>query len=154
MGRGNQLISAVSDGQRRDPERQQGSANKPSTPKLLFCLWLLPEDAKPILGLLQNLADNSDSPTHGKLPPQQEDSLDPGSQDSWLDHSAAAQYLGISTSTLYHYASQQRVECRKMGGRLEYRRSALDDFKEKQIRPAKLSPSARSIIIPALSSGK
>jgi excisionase family DNA binding protein len=153
MNRGNQLTSVASDAQHREPESQQGLADKPGTPKLLLCFWLLPEDAKPILGLLQNLTDSSGGLTHRNLPPQQADSVDPGSQDSWLAHSEAARYLGISTSTLYRYASQQRVECRKMGGRLEYRRSTLDQFKEKQIRPAKLS-NARSIIAPALGSGK
>src|SRR6202140_2300159 len=45
-----------------------------------------------------------------------------------------ANYLGISTSTLYQYACQHKIECRKLGGRLEYRRSTLDRFKDLQIR--------------------
>src|ERR1700740_104905 len=55
-------------------------------------------------------------------------------EDAWLRHSAAANYLGISKSTLYQYACQHKIECRKLGGRLEYRRSILDRFKDLQIR--------------------
>ncbi len=73
--------------------------------------------------------------------------------DLWLSHSAAAEYLGISISTLYKYACQQRIECRKVGGRLDYRRSELDRFKEDQIRPARCC-QRRGIIASAHSSGK
>jgi len=54
---------------------------------------------------------------------------------AWLTHPEAARFLGISTATLYRYAEQERIEFRKIGNRLEYRRSALDQFKEQQIRP-------------------
>jgi excisionase family DNA binding protein len=57
--------------------------------------------------------------------------------NSWLTHIEAASYLGIAVSTLYRYAEQERVECRKIGNRLEYRRTSLDRFKEQQIRPAR-----------------
>src|SRR5229473_8203980 len=58
------------------------------------------------------------------------------SEDPWLKHPQAAEYLGISKSTLYRYACQQTIESRKLGGRLEYHRSTLDRFKNRQIRPA------------------
>src|SRR5260370_37494894 len=48
------------------------------------------------------------------------------SEDAWLRHSEAAAYLGVAKSTLYHYSSGEQVERRKLGGLLEYRRSALD----------------------------
>ncbi|MCI0723685.1 MAG: helix-turn-helix domain-containing protein [Acidobacteria bacterium] len=70
-----------------------------------------------------------------------------------MSHSAAAEYLGISTSTLYKYACQQKVECRKLGGRLDYRRSVLERFKEEQIRPAR-RVERRGIITSAHGSGK
>lgn len=74
--------------------------------------------------------------------------------DSWLKHHDAAEYLGIATSTLYRYACQHRIESRKLGGRLEYRRSVLDKFKDLQIRPANRWPPPRGIIPAALGSGK
>ena len=72
--------------------------------------------------------------------------------NSWLTHVEAAAYLGVAVSTLYRYAEQERIECRKIGNRLEYRRLSLDRFKELQIRPARLS-RARGIMAPTLGSG-
>jgi excisionase family DNA binding protein len=74
--------------------------------------------------------------------------------DPWLAHEQAAEYLGVSKSTLYQYACQQKIECRKLAGRLAYRRSTLDQFKEHQVRPARQWFSHRSIIPSALGSGK
>ncbi|MDE3135877.1 MAG: helix-turn-helix domain-containing protein [Acidobacteriota bacterium] len=76
-----------------------------------------------------------------------------GSEDPWLRHAQAAAYLGISKSTLYRYAEQQRIESRKLGNRLEYRRSSLDRFKDQHVRPARRPLRVRGIIAPALSSG-
>lgn len=81
-------------------------------------------------------------------------SLERSPKDFWLKHAEAAKYLGVSTSTLYQYACQQKIECRKLAGRLEYRRSALDQFKDHQIRPAHRWFSRRGIIQPTLGSGK
>ena len=64
------------------------------------------------------------------------------------------QYLGISKNTLYRYACQQTIESRKLGGRLEYHRSTLDGFKNRQIRPARRHIESGSIITQALGSGK
>ena len=75
------------------------------------------------------------------------------SEDPWLRQSEAASYLGISKSTLYHYACEHKIECRKLGGRLEYRRSTLDRFKDFQVRPTH-EWFRRSIISTALGSGK
>jgi Helix-turn-helix domain len=74
--------------------------------------------------------------------------------DPWLKHPEAAEYLGIATSTLYRYACQQKIESRKLCGRLEYRRSILDRFKDLHIRPATRWPSSGRIIPSALGSGK
>ena len=54
-----------------------------------------------------------------------------------VDPSQAAKCLGISTTTLYRYAEQEKIEFRKIGNRLGYRRSALDQFKEQHVRPAR-----------------
>jgi excisionase family DNA binding protein len=75
-------------------------------------------------------------------------------EDAWLRHLEAASYLGISKSTLYQYACQHRIECRKLGGRLEYRRSTLDRFKDLQIRRTHQWFAQKSIITAALGSGK
>ncbi len=74
--------------------------------------------------------------------------------DPWLKHPESAEYLGIATSTLYRYACQQRIESRKFCGRLEYRRSVLDKFKDLHIRPATRWPSSGRIIPSTLGSGK
>jgi excisionase family DNA binding protein len=74
------------------------------------------------------------------------------SEDSWLRQTEAATYLGISKSTLYQYACQRKIECRKLGGRLEYRRSILDRFKD--LRHTHEWFPRKSIITTALGSGK
>ncbi len=75
-------------------------------------------------------------------------------EDPWLKHPEAAAYLGISKNTLYRYACQQTIESRKLGGRLEYHRSTLDRFKNRQIRPARRYIEPGGIITAALGSGK
>ena len=117
------------------------------------CFVLQCRDPAHLLELLRqafaNLPDRvSAGPVLLETAPQE-----PEPTDEWLSHSAAAVYLGISKSTLYKYASQQRIECRKLGGRLNYRRSVLDRFKEQQIRPARRREH-RSIITSAHNSGK
>ncbi len=141
-----------------DRERRQRSqedhVETPETPRLVACLLLLTEDAAAILELIHELAKSSrgrslvDFETPIKLP------FRLASEDSWLDHPQAAEYLGVSKSTLYRYACQQRIECRKIAGRLEYRRSALTRFKDEQLRLPRNSSEAGSILPPALSSGK
>jgi hypothetical protein len=81
-------------------------------------------------------------------------SLQGDSENLWLKHAQAAEYLGVSKSTLYQYACRQKIECRKLAGRLEYRRSTLDRFKDRQIRPAHRWFSHGGIIPAALGSGK
>ncbi len=75
-------------------------------------------------------------------------------EDPWLRHSEAAAYLGVSKSTLYHYSSGEQIERRKLGGRLEYRRSALDHFKQAHTLPASCRAASALIIASAYSSGK
>lgn len=121
---------------------------------VVACVVLQAREAEHLLGLFREavaaLADHASAGPPGlrTAPPH----ADP--EDPWLKHADAAEYLGISKSTLYKYACQQKIECRKLGGRLEFRRSVLDDFKEKQVRPARCKHRSRCIIAPALSSGK
>jgi len=74
--------------------------------------------------------------------------------DSWLEHGAAAEYLGVGRSTLYRYAEGEQIESRKFGGRLEYRLSNLDEFKARHARPARRSRHESGIIQSAPRSGK
>ena len=128
----------------------QGPLEASEPPQLLACLLILPSDAEPIVSLLKNLA--ASLPTTGCLRLRPDAPAATG--DPWLKHAEAAEYLGISKSTLYQYACQQKIECRKLAGRLEYRRSSLDQFKDHQIRPAHRWFSERGIIPTALGSGK
>jgi len=72
----------------------------------------------------------------------------------WLSLGEAAQHMGVSTSTLYKYASQRKIESRKLGGRLQFRRAVLDRFIEEQVRPVHRATQPRSIMPAALGSGK
>ena len=121
-------------------------------PRLLACLLLVPSDAEPIVAMLEQLAAGSQTPIpFPSLLNQEPHGI---SEDRWLEHTEAAKCLGISKSTLYRYVSQERIECRKIGGRLEYRQSALEKLKTEHTRPARLSHHASGIIPSALSSGK
>ena len=74
--------------------------------------------------------------------------------DTWLEHSAAAEYLGVGRSTLYRYSEHQEIESRKFCRRLQYRLSSLDEFKARHIRPTRHSSSQKAIIPSAPRSGK
>jgi excisionase family DNA binding protein len=74
--------------------------------------------------------------------------------DSWLEHSAAAEYLGVGRSTLYRYSEHREIESRKFCGRLQYRLSSLDEFKARHIRLSRHSAEHGAIIPTAPRSGK
>ena len=132
---------------------QQHSANGDG-PRLVACVLLLPEDSEVLAGLLCNLATNSNAARDLDTLARPDHFLRPESLDSWLPHVEAAKFLGVSISTLYRYASQERIEYRKIAGRLEYRQTILERLKQKQIRSARLPLRSGGIIPPALHSGK
>jgi len=132
---------------------RQHSANCDG-PRLVACVLLLPEDAEVLAGLLCNLATNLNASRDLDTLARPDHFLRPEPLDCWLPHVEAAKLLGVSISTLYRYASQERIECRKIAGRLEYRQSTLERLKQKQIRPARLPLQSGGIIPPALHSGK
>jgi len=134
----------------RRSDTQESQVDQPEPPQLLACLLILPSDAEPIVSLLRNLA--ASLPCTAALPFVAEYAT--ATADPWLKHEQAADYLGISKSTLYRYVSQQRIECRKMAGRLEYRESTLERAKQAQIRPARLRLTSHDIILSTLNSGK
>jgi excisionase family DNA binding protein len=130
------------------PNTFQPSRQSPS-PALVACFLLPPEQVENLISMLQGIAaypPNGSPHIAPMAAPTQE------SNPTWLTHSEAARYLGVAISTLYRYAEQERIECRKIGNRLEYRRASLDRFKESLIRPAR-RPRARGIIAPTLDSG-
>jgi predicted DNA-binding transcriptional regulator AlpA len=129
-----------------------GRKDEVSQPRLLVCLLLVPSDAEPILAMLERLAASSQTPI--SFPSLLNQEPHGTGEDRWLKHTEAAKCLGISMSTLYRYVSHQRIECRKIGGRLEYRQSLLEKLKREQTRPARLSYHAGGIIPSALSSGE
>ena len=58
-------------------------------------------------------------------------------EDPWLNAEQSAACVGVSVSTLYKYSSQKKIEYRKVAGRLQFRKSTLDQFMEEQIHPAR-----------------
>ena len=140
------------EGQNQKPTEQHNANG--DGPRFVACVLFLPEDAEVLAGLLCNLATNSHASQDLDALAKPDRFLRPEPSDSWLPHVEAAKFLGVSISTLYRYASQERVECRKIAGRLEYRLSTLERLKQKQIRPARLPLRSGGIILPALHSGK
>lgn len=134
--------------------RDSAGKGRADDPTVLACVVFQTRDPEQLVQMLRQaltgIADHFPAaPSAPPTLPLQRDSDDP-----WFKHAAAAEYLEISKSTLYQYACQQKIECRKLGGRLEYRRSTLDQFKDRQIRPAHRWFSRRSIMPAALGSGK
>lgn len=120
---------------------------------VLTCILVFAKDSEPILAILRKLADDSVNRSDLRATAIRKVESTSAQNDLWLHHNEAAEYLGISKSTLYRYAEQGHIESRKLGNRLEYRRSSLDKFKDQHVRPARRSPRGRGIIAPALSSG-
>ena len=133
--------------------REPTAKRQISEPTVVACVVFQTRDPDhPVQLLREALTGITDqvpegSPIPPTVPPQT-------NSDPWLKHPEAAEYLGISKSTLYRYACQQTIESRKLGGRLEYHRSTLDGFKNRQIRPARRIVESGSIITRALGSGK
>jgi excisionase family DNA binding protein len=121
-----------------------------ASPVLVACFVLPSEQAESLITMLQRIAANSPNASPVNTPP---DNSIQEFKSRWLTHSEAASYLGVAVSTLYHYAEQERIECRKIGNRLEYRRSSLDRFKESLIRPARRSRNRGTIAPMLLGSG-
>ena len=132
---------------------QQHNANGDG-PRLIACVLLLPEDAEVLAGLLRTLATNSHASQDIDAVARPDLFLRPEPSDSWLEHTAAAEYLEVSRSTLYRYAEHHDIESRKFGGRLEYRLSSLDEFKAHHVRPVRRSLHESGIIPSAPRSGK
>jgi hypothetical protein len=142
--------------ERRHPpinEAPKPTAQRQSTGvSLVAYVFLLANDAEATLQALRELAARG--PAQGPITFPVAEKSDNSAVDSWLPHGDAAEYLGISESTLYRYAEQEKIECRKLCGRLQYRLSSLEKFKDQHIRPARRPLRNRAIIPAAPSSGK
>ncbi len=145
--------------QERDSPREETASNGPqaehqAAATLLACILLLLKDAESVMAIMHKLMGASESPRPVISAILHKTSSKPPSDDEWFNHNEAAAYLGVAKSTLYRYSEQQRIECRKLGGHLEYRRTALDKFKDQHVRPARRTARGECIIPSALSSGK
>jgi excisionase family DNA binding protein len=144
------IPASHNDGTNRNSSANTDRLSEQISPPVLVACFILPsEQAETIITILQDIAANSLNGSSLSAP-HAAPTVEP--QSAWLTHSEAAGYLGVAISTLYRYAEQERIEYRKLGNRLEYRRSSLDRFKENQIRPPRRARS-RGIITPTLGSG-
>jgi len=135
-------------------EKNKTSTNHATPSTLLACILLLPKDSESALAIVHKLVGSSDNPAAANTTIVRKTSSRTPPEDEWLNHIEAAAYLGIAKSTLYRYSEQLRIESRKLGGHLEYRRTALDKFKDQHVRPARRTTRRECIIPSALSSGK
>ena len=135
------------------PASLPAATKEDSPPAFVACFVLPRKQAETLISALQEYVSRGEglAPAHFSTLPN---STTEDPSDSWLTHSEAAECLGISTTTLYRYIEQERIEFRKIGHRLEYRRSTLDQFKEQHVRPARRSVRTRGIIPSAPNSGK
>jgi excisionase family DNA binding protein len=116
--------------------RSSAPSKQDPSPAYVACFVLPPKQAETLISMLQDFVSSAEGLVPANFSTFRTDPI----QDStsvWLPHPEAAQCLGISTTTLYRYAEQGKIESRKIGNRLEYRRSALDQFKEQHVRPAR-----------------
>ena len=128
--------------------------DEPGEPTLVACVVFRTQDPEQLVELLREAVTGAVVPTPAVAVTSPTPHFQPDSEDPWLKHEEAAAYLGVSKSTLYQYACQRKIEFRKLAGRLEYRRSTLDQFKDRQVRPAHRSFLQGGIIPAAPSSGK
>ena len=130
-------MSQIEDGRTNGdaPSRISDVTKDESSPAFVACFVLPHKQADALISVLQEFVSNAEGLVPANFsalamaPPEDLTTV-------WLTHPEAAKCLGISTTTLYRYAEQERIEFRKIGNRLEYRRSALDRFKEQHVRPA------------------
>ncbi len=134
--------------------RDPGGNGQAGDPTVVACVVFQTQNPERLVELLRQALTGIPDQVRPQPPDTASLSLERSPQDFWLKHAEAAEYLGVSKSTLYQYACQQKIECRKLAGRLEYRRSTLDQFKDRRIRPAHRWFSQQGIIPPALGSGK
>ena len=115
-------------------------------------ILVVPNNDGPLFEMLQQLLATAGD--HTAVVPLDRRKVVQEGVDSWLEHAAAAEYLGVGRGTLYRYAEEQQIESRRFCGRLEYRLSILDEFKARHVRAARRSRHESAIIGSAPTSGK
>src|SRR5260370_4659895 len=90
----------------RDPTGK-GQAGDPT---VLACVVFETRDPEQIVQLLHRALTGIAGQAPTEPPTAATLSLQRDSGDPWLKHAEAAEYLGISKSTLYQYACQQKIE--------------------------------------------
>ena len=131
-------MSHIEDGRTNGdaPSRISAVTKEESSPAFVACFVLPPKQAEALISVLHEFVSSAEGlvPANfsalGMAPPEDSTAV-------WLTHPEAAKCLGISTTTLYRYVEQEKIEFRKIGNRLEYRRSTLDQFKDQHVRPAR-----------------
>lgn len=88
---------------------------------LVACVVFQTRDAQGLVEILRQALTGVVEQVEPLSPPSAVVPFQKEPEDPWLKHPQAAEYLGISRSTLYQYACQKKIECRKLGGRLKYR---------------------------------
>lgn len=65
-----------------------------------------------------------------------------------MDIRQASHYLGISTDTLYKYASEGFVPAFKLGNRWRFKKSRLDDWMDQQSNASLAQPAPLEVLEP------
>jgi hypothetical protein len=133
------------------PGTRDGLPQPDSEP--LAYVFVVPWTEEPVIPALQKLITSLSRQANLVLPPDSR-KLSLPIADSWLEHAAAAEYLGVARSTLYRYSEHHEIESRKFCGRLQYRLTSLDEFKTRHVRPASQFHTEGAIIPAAPRSGK
>src|SRR5690348_4292363 len=114
----------------------------------------LPPEFQPAITSLTNTLNAATGVIMPNKPVPESKTNHASDEDPWLGIDDAADYLGARKSTLYKYRCEGSIESRKLCGRIQFRRSALDRFKADQIRPARQNHPKRRRIALAPGSGK
>jgi hypothetical protein len=135
------------------PGTRDGLPQPDSEPLACAYVFVVPWTEGPVILALQKLITTLSRQANHVLPP---DSRKPSLPiaECWLEHAAAAEYLGVARSTLYRYSERHEIESRKFCGRLQYRLTSLDEFKTRHVRPASRFHTEGAIIPAAPRSGK
>lgn len=132
--------------------KQSIDVDTSQTPEVIACVVFRTRDPEQLIQVLTDALTGVREAVSAEVPLTNADQSQP--TGAWLRHPEAAEYLGISTSTLYRYACQHRIEYRKLCGRLEYRRTALERFKGLHVHPPAQWLASGRIMPAALGSGK
>jgi excisionase family DNA binding protein len=150
------ILSAIADTRDNGADQAKNNRTKADPPvqTMVACFILMPQQAESLISLLKDLASGATDVSQISSTPLAFTADSGKSVETWLSHADAANYLGISKSTLYRHAEQEQLESRKFCGRLQYRVSTLERFKNQHLRPSRRSSRDGAIIGPAPSTGK